>query len=170
MPDLRTGHPSGLVITRVFNAPRALVFQAWTEADRLARWWGPKGMAIRVHHFDPRPGGVFHYAMVAPEGGEMWGRFEFREIVAPERIIFINSFSDAHGGVTRAPFAPGFPLRTLNIVTLDEQDGKTTLTLRGGPLDATEDEIAFYAGMHASMQMGFGGTFDQLEAFLAHAR
>ncbi len=124
------------VIARVFDAPRKLVWKAWTEPERLGQWWGPKGCKIRVIKLDLRPGGIFHYAMQFKPGHDMFGRFIFREIVAPERLVFVNSFSDAEGGITRAPFSQleqKWPLEVLNNVTLSEQNGKTTLTLRGAP-------------------------------------
>ena len=161
------------VITRVLDAPRAFVWKAWTEPERLAQWWGPKGCTIRVVKLDVRPGGTFHYAMQFQPGHEMWGRFVYREIVAPERLVFINSFSDPNGGITRAPFSQlnnTWPLEVLNTLTLTEQGGKTTLTVRGGPINATEEERKTYAGMFDSMRQGFGGTFDKLVAYLAKSR
>ena len=92
-----------LVITRTFNAPRKLVWKAWTEPERLTKWWGPKGMPISVHKFDLRPSGVFHYSMRAPNGSDWWGKFVYREIMAPERIVFISSFSDEKENITRHP-------------------------------------------------------------------
>lgn len=158
-------------ISRTFDAPRELVWKAWTEEERLARWWGPKGCTIRVAKFDLKPGGMFHYTMAFKPGHEMWGRFIFREIEAPKKLVFINSFSDEDGGLTRAPFpqATNFPLEVLNTVTFVEQDGKTTLELRGGPINATEAEIANYASMFDSMRQGFGGTFDKLDDYLRSA-
>src|SRR5690349_12214759 len=97
---------SELVITRVFDAPRDLVFKAWSEPERLMRWWGPKGFTLRVGTFDFRPGGVFHYCARSPDGHEMWGTFVYREIIAPERIVFISSFADAEGNLIRSPFSP----------------------------------------------------------------
>lgn len=123
-------------ISREFNAPRELVFKAWTEAGRLAEWWGPKDFKIRVFKLDLRPRGIFHYSMTIPNGDEWWGRFVYREIVPPERLVFVNSFSGAEGGVTRAPFSPTFPLEVLSTITFTEHDGRTTLTLRGVPLNA----------------------------------
>ena len=157
------------VISRTFNAPRALVWKAWSEAERLAQWWGPKGCKIRVVKLEFRPGGTFHYAMQFKPGHEMWGRFIYREIAAPERIVFVNSFSDVKGGIMRAPFKDTWPLEVLNTVTFTEQGGKTTMTLRGAPIKATAEELEAFAGMFASMQQGFGGTFDQLAAYLARA-
>jgi uncharacterized protein YndB with AHSA1/START domain len=110
---------------------------------------------------------MFHYGMRSPKGEEMWGRFVYREIVKPEHIVFINSFSDANGGLTRAPFAGNWPLEVLNNLALTEEDGKTTLTLRGRPINASEEERKMYASMFRSMEQGFGGTFDQLAAYLA---
>lgn len=157
------------VITRVFDAPRNLVWKAWTEAECLAQWWGPKGCKIRVVKLDVRPGGVFHYAMQFNTGRDMWGRFVYREIAAPERLVFVNSFSDPDGGITRAPFSqiPTWPLEVLNNLTLTEQGGKTTLTLRGSPINATQEEVETYARMFDSMRQGFTGTFDQLADHLA---
>ena len=169
-PDAARSEGTELVITRVFDAPRALVFQAFAEAERLAQWWGPKGFTIHVSKLEFRPGGVFHYRMAGPNGHDMWGQFHYREIVEPERIVFVNTFSDPDGGLTRAPFGPSFetyPLEVLNAVTLVEQDGKTTLTLRGAPINATAAERATYAGFLDSMRQGFGGTWDQLDAYLA---
>src|SRR5215468_2760397 len=82
------------VITRVFDAPLDLVFKAWTEAERLTHWWGPKGFKMLSCKLDLRPGGVFHYGMQAPNGAAMWGKWVFREIVAPKRLVFVVSFSD----------------------------------------------------------------------------
>jgi uncharacterized protein YndB with AHSA1/START domain len=165
-----TGTQTEFVITHVFDAPRDLVWKAWTEAERLAQWWGPKGCKIRVIKLEAQPGGIFHYAMQFAAGKDMFGRFIYREIAAPERLVFINSFSDADGGITRAPFSQisqTWPLEVLNTLTLSEQGGKTTLTLRGGPINATDEERKTFAGMFDSLRQGFTGTFDQLAAYLA---
>jgi uncharacterized protein YndB with AHSA1/START domain len=158
-----------LVITRTFDAPRELVFKAWTESEHLKHWWGPKGFTFGVSKLDLRPGGVFHYSMRSPDGHEMWGKFVYREIVAPEKIVFVNSFSDEEGNTVRAPFSPTWPLEVLNTLTLSENEGKTTLTLRGGPINATEEERKTYEAGFESMKQGFGGTFDQLADYLARA-
>lgn len=157
------------VFMREFDAPRDLVWKAWTSAEALGQWWGPKGAAIRVIKFELRPGGMFHYAMAFQPGHDMYGRFVYREIVAPERLVFVNSFSDVAGGITRAPFPQlkdKWPLEVLNVMTLTENGGKTTLTLRGGPINAREEERAIFAGNIDSMRQGFGGTFDKLADWL----
>jgi uncharacterized protein YndB with AHSA1/START domain len=90
-----------LVITRVFNAPRELVFKAWTEPERLQKWWGPKGLTLEVSKLDLRPGGIFLGSQRSPEGHVMWGKFVYQEIKAPEKLVFIQSFSDEEGNTVR---------------------------------------------------------------------
>jgi uncharacterized protein YndB with AHSA1/START domain len=155
------------VITRVLDAPRELVFKVWTEAEHMQHWWGPKGLSIIVVKLDVRPGGIFHYIMRDPDGNEMWGRFTYREIAAPERIVFVNSFSDAEGNITRPPFDEPWPMEILNTVTFSELDGKTTLTLRSIPVNATKEEVLVFQSGFESMEQGYGGTFDKLAEYLA---
>jgi uncharacterized protein YndB with AHSA1/START domain len=155
------------VITRLIDAPRALVWQAFTEAAHLQHWWGPKGFKMVSCKLDLRPGGVFHYGMQAPDGSEMWGKWVFREIVAPERLAFVISFSDKAGGQIRHPYTPGWPLEMLGTTVFAEQDGKTLLTTRTIAFNATEAERRIFAAGFASMEQGFTGTFDQLDAYLA---
>lgn len=166
----KSSQPPGeqeLVIARVFDAPRELVWKAFAESDRLARWWGPAGFTMLVHTLDFRPGGVFHYSMRSPEGQVMWGRFVYRDIQAPECLVFVNSFADEEGNIIRAPFSPTWPLEVLNTLTLSEAEGKTTVTLRGGPINATEEERETFWNAQESLRQGFAGTFDQLAAYLA---
>lgn len=166
-PSSDSATARAFTMTRTFDAPRALVFKAFSEAERLAQWWGPTGFEIQVSRLEFRPGGIFHYKMASPNGHDMWGRFTFREIVEPERIVWINSFSDPEGAVAPAPFDMAFPLEILNTVTLEEQGGKTILSLHSTPINETPEERATFDGMFDSMQVGFGGTFDQLAEFLA---
>lgn len=157
------------VITRVFDAPRELVWKAFTEPQRMKEWWGPKGVTITRSEMDLRPGGSYHYAMRTPDGNTMWGKFVYREITPPSRMVFVSSFSDEAGGVTRHPMAPTWPLEMLSIFSFEEEGGKTRFTVRWSPLNASEEERAAFAAGHASMQQGWGGTLDKLAAFLAKA-
>jgi uncharacterized protein YndB with AHSA1/START domain len=153
--------------SRTFDAPRELVWKAWTERDRLMQWFGPKGFTMSVAKLDFRPGGIFHYCMQSPDGHKMWGKFVYREIVAPERIVLVNSFSDEAGGITRHPMSATWPLEMLSTTTFTEQGGRTTLTLECAPLNATEAERKTFDGAHEGMKGGWTGTFDQLAAYLA---
>jgi uncharacterized protein YndB with AHSA1/START domain len=158
---------SELVITRIFDAPRDLVFKMWTDLEHLKHWWGPKGFTFGVSKLDLRPGGVFHYSMKSPDGQEMWGKFVYREIIAPEKLVFTSSFSDEEGNTVRAPFSATWPLEILNTLTFVENEGRTTLTMRGGPLSATEEERKTFEAARDSVKQGFAGTFDQLADYLA---
>ncbi|ETR77104.1 activator of HSP90 ATPase [Afipia sp. P52-10] len=157
------------VVSRTFNAPRAQVWRAWTDADALARWWGPKGCTLRVIALDVRPGGIFHYAMEFGGAPAMFGRFVYREVTAPEKLVFVTSFADAAGSVIRAPFSETWPLGVHNTLTLTETGDQTALTLRGGPVDPTDAEYEIFLGMFPSMQQGFAGTFEQLDSYLTQA-
>jgi uncharacterized protein YndB with AHSA1/START domain len=158
------------VISRVFAAPRELVWKAWTERESLKQWFGPKGFTMPAAKMDFRPGGTFHYCLCAPDGKEMWGKFVYREIVAPERIILINSFSDEDGGITRHPFSASWPLEMLSTTTLVEEQGQTRMTIEWVPINATDEERQTFNAMHDSMNQGWSGTFEQLEAYLAKAK
>lgn len=161
--------PNEFVIVRELDAPRELVFKAWTQAERLAQWWGPAGFTLDVLELDLRAGGIFHYGMRAPDGYEMWGKFSYRDVAPPERIVSILCFADRDGKPVRHPMSPTWPLETLNTMTLTGQDGKTTLTLRSTPFNASELEQKTFRDGHLSMTQGFGATFDQLDAYLARA-
>lgn len=163
--------PAGqeFVISRVFDAPRELVWKAWTEPARLARWWGPKGFAVRSCKVDLRPGGLFHYCLGSPGGHDMWGKFVYREIAAPERLVFVNSFSDEKGSVTRHPMHLAWPLEILSTVTFAEHEGRTTLTIRSVPINATNEERKTFEDGRESMRQGWTGTLDQLAGYLAKA-
>src|SRR5579863_6094272 len=154
-------------ISRVFDAPRDLVWKAVTEPERLAHWWGPKGFTMVKCTVDLRPGGLFHYCMKSPDGHEMWGKWVYREIAPPDRLIAVTSFSDAEGGISRHPMSATWPREVINTMTLTERDGKTTMTIAGGPINATEEERKTFDSSHDSMERGFTGTLDQLEAYLA---
>jgi uncharacterized protein YndB with AHSA1/START domain len=155
-----------LVITRVFDAPREFVWKAWTELERLARWWGPQGFTWVSATLDLRPGGAFHYCMRSPDGHEMWGKFVYREILPPEKLVFTTAFSDAEGNIVSAPFFAVWPLQILNTLTFAEQDRRTVLTLCGAPYEATEAERRAFEENAPSLQQGFKGTFEQLDEYL----
>lgn len=156
-------------LTRVIDAPRDLVWSAFTQAEHLAQWWGPADCACRVIALDLRPGGVFHYGMQSPHG-ESFGKFVYREIEAPERIVFVLSFADAEGNVTRAPFSSTWPLELLCQTLFEDESGKTRLTLSNTPLNASDEERAAFKGELAGMAEGTNGSLDQLDKYLQSLR
>jgi uncharacterized protein YndB with AHSA1/START domain len=157
--------------SRVFDAPRERVWKAWTEVERLKKWWGPAGFKVHTCKLDLRPGGSMHYGMTAPDGTDMWGKFAYREITAPKRLVFINSFSDPKGGVTRHPWSPNWPLEMLSTITFEEMGGasggKTKVTVQWIPADSsTELERKTFDEGRESMKQGWGGTMDQFAGYL----
>jgi uncharacterized protein YndB with AHSA1/START domain len=107
--------------------------------------------------------------MQTPDGNRMWGKWVFREIDAPQRIVLIHSFSDEAAQVTRHPFVADWPLEMLSETTFADQNGKTAVRLTWSPVNATAAEIAVFDAAHESMQQGWTGTFDQLDAYLLTA-
>ncbi len=109
-----------LLITRVFNAHRSLVFKAWTEPQHPVHWWGPQGFTLPSCTMDLRPGGTYRFCMRSPEGVDHWLQGIYREIMEPERLVFTYAFEDATG-------KPGH--ETLVTVTFAELGEKTKLTV-----------------------------------------
>ena len=135
-----------IVTTRVLNAPRELVFKAWTDPDQLVHWWGPKGFTNTFHEFDMRPGGIWRFVMHGPDGIDYQNKSVFVEVVNSERIVF-----DHVSG-------PRFQV----VVTFAEQAGKTTLTFRMRFESAAEcDKVKAFA------VEGNEQNLDRLEAQLA---
>lgn len=160
------GNPSRLKIVRDFKAPKTLVFQAFSTPEVFAEWWGPAGMTLTVHKFDFSKGGTLHYKLEG-NGQTMWGLFKYGTIVDPDLLEFTSSFSDEKATICKSPFPMDFPLEIFNRVSLTENDGITTLTLEGHPINATEAQLATYYSIVPNMEEGFAGTFTQLEAYLA---
>jgi uncharacterized protein YndB with AHSA1/START domain len=161
---------SDFVITQTFDAPRELVFQSWVEPERLAQWWGPVGFELSVLALDLQPGGIFHYGMRADNGYEMWGKFTYQSIEAPDRIVSILSFADKQGNPVQHPVSATWPLESFNTMTLTEENGKTTMTLRSTPHKATDEQHRTFLEGHESMKEGFKATFGQLAQYLARVQ
>ena len=154
--------------TRVVDAPRKIVFLAYTDPVHLVHWMGPGGSRILRGDMDLRPGGSYHYGLVTAEGVEMWGLQEFREVVRNERIVHVQSFSDPGRGLARHPLAATWPRYMLATTTFeDDAPGKTKITVSWAPHESDATEDATFAAAHAGMNGGFGGMFDTLDRYLA---
>ena len=138
-----------LVITRVFDAPRALVFKAWTETQHVAQWWGPKGFTNPVCEMDLRVGGELRIHMRAPDGVVYPMKGVFEEILPPERLVFVSSALDGAG---KSMFD------ILNTVLFAEQGEKTVLTLKARVIKATAQAPQYLKGMEA----GWTQSLDRL--------
>ncbi len=170
MPPLDHAVPTDpeFVITRVFAAPRQRLWEAWTNPDLYARWFGPRGSSARILTADIRPGGLLHSRIETPEGMVMYARCVYREVIEPSRLVWVQSFSDERAAIVRAPFFDGRWPREMWTGLLFEDDGAgTRLTLTWKPLDAEADERANFISNIPSMRGGWGGSFDQLDAVLA---
>ena len=115
-----TQDPKVIIGTRVFDAPRALVFLAWTEPHHLAQWFGPNGFSLTTHSFAFEPGGTWRFVMHGPDGRDHQNRVVFDEIVPPERIVY------HHGNVEGVE-----PLCFKTVITFEDLEGKTRLTMQG---------------------------------------
>jgi uncharacterized protein YndB with AHSA1/START domain len=154
------------VVSRTFDVPRDLVWQAFTEVERLKAWWGPKGFPVARGQMDLCPGGCYHYAMQVPDGSLMWAKCVYREIAAPERLVFVNCFCGEGGALERNPMVPNWPMEVLSVFRFSERDGRTTFTLEWTPLDATREECELFDSFRDGMAIGWEGTFEQLDAYL----
>lgn len=160
---------SQFTLVREFAFPRQLVWDAYTRMEHLKHWWGPKGFEVLPEStLEFRPGGRFLYGLRGPDGAEMWGRWIFREIRAPEYLSLLSAFSARDGGITRHPMAPEWPAEMLSSLTLEELGpSRTRLTLRVVGTRVGDAERAMFEGAFKSMEGGFGGTYEMLDRYLA---
>ena len=161
MSASRTQSEPVLSITRTFDAPRALVFEMWTNPEHLKHWWGPKIFTAPIAELDVRPGGEYLLCMQWPDGRYACNCGEFKEIVPPERLVMTQRFCDEQ----RNPISPqdhglpnDFPSEMMLTVTLAEHDGKTTMTI----------VQTIPAGLAAEMGAleGWNQSFDKMAAYL----
>ncbi len=160
MSDLPT-----YVLEREFEAPRELVWKAWTDPSLLTRWYGPNVETI-VHQHDLTPGGLWLGEM-RWGGNSSFERVEFTEVVALERLVWLHSVADADWNVIANPRMPDWPRVLLTTVTFAEAGAKTALRLTWVPHNATEAEVECFAGALAGMDKGWGAGMDLLAELLA---
>lgn len=127
------------------------------------------GFTVERCTVDLRPGGMFLYGLRSPDGAPMWGRFVYREIEAPQRLVHVVSFSDEKGGATRHPMHLTWPLEMASTTEFADERGKTKVTVRWAPLNATVEERRTFDEGHDQMRQGLTGTFEQLEAYPAES-
>jgi uncharacterized protein YndB with AHSA1/START domain len=155
------------VISRLFDAPIQRVFEAWADIERYAQWSGPKGSRVHILSGAIAAGSHLHSTVVHPDLPIMYTWCAYREIDRPRRIVWEQSFADAEGNITGAPFFEHWPRKLLTELDFIEKDGGTELTLRWTPIEATPEAIEMFVKQMTSMKGGWGGSFDELEAYLA---
>lgn len=142
-----------IVLTRTFNAPRHLVFEAMSKPEHVMQWWGPRNTNLLVCEMDFRVGGAWRNVLVGPDGKEHVFKGVYREIVPPERLVTAECFDEP---------AFGSP-EWLTTIVLEEHDGKTTLVATClHPTRANRD-----GHLQSGMEGGAGQTYDRLEELLA---
>lgn len=143
-----------LTIVRVFDAPRDLVFKAWTDPELITQWWGPNGVTTPVCEVDPKVGGAIEIVMLAGEElgnlkGSRWPMTgTFQEVTPPKKLVYTSS-----------PIIDDKPImETISTVTFEDQEGKTKLTLHVSVTEVTPEA----AGPLSGMKMGWSQSIDRL--------
>lgn len=156
------------IVARTVNASLPRVWMACTEAAILRQWFGPKGFTMIHARNELHVGGKFHYALRAPDGQVWWGKWFYREINTPRRIVTIGSCSDARGGLTRHPMSPTWPMEMLTTFEFVAQDGGTRITVHGMPVHETPAERATFENCIQDLINDWTRTLQRLEEYLAN--
>ena len=166
-PDATRVVAHELELTRVFDAPREVVFDAWTRPEAFARWFGPRGTTLPTCRLDPRPGGLLHFCHRHAEGPEVWIKGAYREVVRPERLVFVTSFVDEHGTLAAHPAIPDLPIDAaiVTTVTFAEHRGGTRLTVHQATMTTAPPTDAVRATLARERELasqGWRETLDRL--------
>jgi uncharacterized protein YndB with AHSA1/START domain len=145
-----------IVITRTFDAPRALLFKVWTDPKHIAQWWGPTGFTTPACEIDLRVGGAFVVNLLGPDGVAYPAKGVFREIIEPERIVFVGVSEDGPA------CGSGLPPRSTITVTFEEQDGKTLLTMTTVLESITDRDAAIASGFNT----GWGISLERMAEYV----
>lgn len=156
-----------ITITHEVDAPRAAVWRAFTDPDRLDQWWGPRDCPTRVRNLELKPGGIFQYEMTFPDGQPHFGKWVYREIAAPNRIVADVSFCDANGKPIPHPFMPNWPL-TLHVESTfiphgNKTEIKTDVTVPGADIEQRRS----FDENRDNMKEDLDESYDRLDAYLA---
>jgi uncharacterized protein YndB with AHSA1/START domain len=160
-PKIAVPSTPKIMLTRTFDAPRKLVWKAWTKPEQLMRWWGPEGFTSPVCKVDLRMGGKYLFCMRSPDGKDYWSTGVYREIAEPERIVCTDCFADEKGNVVPAYYygmPSDWPSELLVTITLEELQGGTRLTLV---------HVGLPEGEHSRLAAeGWNGSFNKMAAAL----
>jgi uncharacterized protein YndB with AHSA1/START domain len=155
------------ILTREYNAPRQLVFDAWTQAEHLQNWQFPfKGFKCHFSHADISPGGSSLHKMTAPNGFEIWLFTKYEDITSPERLVFRQYTANKEGDIILNPHVPIWPKEMRTTIILEELSGKTKLQLIWQPLNPSKEEAEAFEASRSEHDKGWGGGLDQLDIYL----
>ncbi|MEM7446287.1 MAG: SRPBCC domain-containing protein [Pseudomonadota bacterium] len=153
------------VLDRVFDAPRDMVWRAWTDPELLARWYGP-GVETIIHRYDLKPGGMWLNEMKWGEKSDL-SRMVFQEVVPGEKLVWHHSSTDEDWNIITNPMMAGWPRVLLTTVTFEEAGSQTNVRLTMVPLDATEAELTTFAQMMEGMGKGWGSGYAIMDEMFA---
>ena len=153
------------VIEREFHAPREVVWRAWTNPELLQRWYGP-GVETVIHRFDLEAGGEWRNEM-RMGGGSNYQKMIFKEVAAPEKLVWHHCSTDENWVVAANPMMPDWPRILLTTVTFEDREDRTLVRLVQVPLDATDAEIECFAKMKDGMAGGWGKGYEIIDEILA---
>lgn len=147
-----------VLIERIFDAPREMVFKAWTDLDQLLKWYAPTGCEISFSHLDVKEGGYFHSCILTPDGKECWCKGVYKEVKYPEKIVHTMAVASKEGDLISSVDAgmdPEWPDETTLTITFVDINGKTKLTLH----QTVSESLAKRTGAHPSWLI----MFDRLD-------
>lgn len=156
------------IVDRMFDAPRAMVWQAWTDPELLARWYGP-GVDTIIHKFDLKPGGEWLNEMKWGEKSDL-SKAVFQEVVAEEKMVWHHSSTDADWNIVSNPMMADWPRVLLTAVTFKDDGAKTKVRLTWTPLDASEAELACFTNVMGNMSKGWESGFAIMDEMFAEMR
>lgn len=155
------------ILTREYNAPRQLVFDAWTQVEHLSNWQFPfKGFKCEFAVTDIKPGGATLHKMTAPNGFEMWLLTKYEAITPPESIVFRQYNSNEAGDILPNPQNPNWPKELRTTILLEEADGKTRLQLIWQPINPTKEEAEAFESSRSEHGKGWGAGLEMLDSYL----
>ncbi len=144
-----------VVVSRIINAPRSLVFKAWSDREHLMKWFAPATFTLPSCSVDFRVGGKFHYCMRTPDGSEVWGLGIYKEIMEPSLIVYSDSFADAGGNAvspTHYGCSESYPFETLISIIFEEYNGKTRIILRHAVKQGVKEREGIFQGWSEMLQ------------------
>ena len=153
------------ILERVFDAPREMVWRAWTDPDVLHRWYGPNVETV-IHKFDLVPGGAWLNEMKWGDNSH-FQKVVFQEVTPPAKLVWHHYSSDSDWNVAANPMMPDWPRALLTTVTFDDLGDKTSVKLSQVPIEATDAELACFTKMMAGMDNGWGAGYTILDGLLA---
>ena len=158
--------PSKLV--KQFNAPRQLVFDAWTKVQHLNNWMFPmQGCSCEFVKADIKTGGSSLHKVTMPNGHEMWLFTQYEEVSSPEKLVFLQYFSNESGDIVPMQHIPNWPKDMLATLLFEEADGKTIITFLWEPRNPTAEEIVAFEATRADHGKGWGAGMQQLHIYLS---